>query len=131
MSSSAKGDHAKEQVDQQGDDPPSPPPYAYVKAVMLYWENSDAFSDHEEEARQLESVFKALDFETVVYHIPISNSQLDLHSFIAQQRVIVARREAIVRGSCLLIIHYTGRGDKDDDVHAVEGPQRRRAVWRA
>jgi len=107
--------------------------YAVVKAVIMYWENSDRLDDYVEEAGKVDSFFKGLNFETELYPIPKSNSQVEVRWFITQQQVLLTRRMSILGAPCLLIIHYGGHGDKDDDIHYTGpgGPQMRRAVWRA
>ncbi|KAF1992974.1 hypothetical protein P154DRAFT_591727 [Amniculicola lignicola CBS 123094] len=107
--------------------------YAAVKVVILYWENSDRLDDYVEEAGKVDSFFKGLNFETELYPIPKSNSQVEVRWFITKQQVLLTRRMSILGAPCLLIVHYGGHGDKDDDIHYTGsgGPQRRRAVWRA
>jgi hypothetical protein len=107
--------------------------YAAVKAVILYWENSDRLEDYVKEARKVESFFKELNFETELYPIPKNDSQIEVRGFITQQQVLLTRRMSTLGAPCLLIIHYGGHGDKDDDKHYTGpgGSQKRRAVWRA
>lgn len=107
--------------------------YAAVKALIIYWENSENLNKYVEEARKVDSFFKSLNFETEMYPIPKTNSQVEVRGFITQQQLSLARRMTTLGAPCLLIIHYGGHGDKDDEVNRTGrgGPQRRRAVWRA
>ena len=118
-------------VAKQDEDPASESRYGYVKAVMLYWEDSLRLEDYSSEFKQLEEFFKSLEFETEVYRIPMSDSQFKLHHFIAQQRELLARKQVTLRAPCLLIIHYGGHGGSDDDKYAPDGFQQRGAVWLA
>jgi hypothetical protein len=107
--------------------------YAAVKAVILYWEESDMLGAYVGEAKMVETFFQKQNFETELYPIPTKNSQTEVCSFIAHQNKDLARRMDVLDAPCLLIIHYGGHGDKDDDIH-YDGPggrQKRRAVWRA
>ncbi|KAL1796259.1 hypothetical protein ACET3X_004799 [Alternaria dauci] len=108
--------------------------YAAVRAVILHWEDSDRLEDYVREAEMVESFFKeGLKFDTQVWAIPSNHSQIEMRKFVMDQQALLVRRMALLDAPCLLIIHYGGHGDKDDDIHYTGpgGPQQRRAVWRA
>jgi hypothetical protein len=129
----AKDDGSKEYLAQRiGKDVPLVR-YAAVKAVIMYWQRSDNVKGYFDEAVKVQQFFKKQNFETDLYAIPMINSQDEVNYFIAQEQVFLARRRNVLSAPCLLIIHYGGHGDKDDDIHhdGPGGPQKRRAVWRA
>lgn len=107
--------------------------YAVVRVVALYWQDSDRLEDYVREARMVESFFNGLKFDTQVWAIPGKDSQIEMCRFIAEQQLFLSRQMDLLKAPCLLIIHYGGHGDKDDDIHYTGpgGPQQRRAVWRA
>lgn len=111
--------------------------YAAVKAIILYWEDSDGFEEYAKEADELKDFFQGLQFDTELCKIPVlcgQDSELELHSFILEKQKQLRRRmRDLDEAPCLLIVHYGGHGDKDDDKHAtgIGGPQERRSVWRA
>jgi len=133
MQNLADDDENKEYLAQRVEKPVPLVRYAAVKALVLYWENSDRLSEYRGEARKVKSFFEKLNYETELYPIPDTNSQLAVHAFIAKQMVSLADSMSILGAPCLLIVHYGGHGDKDDDRHYAGpgGPQKRRAVWRA
>ncbi|KAI8941752.1 hypothetical protein NX059_002956 [Plenodomus lindquistii] len=133
MDPSAKDDENKGYLVQLIERPVHRERYAAVKALILYWENADRLEEYVNEARNVESFFKTLNFETEMYPIPEMDSQSEAHGFINQQQVLLTRRTRALGAPCLLIIHYGGHGDKDDDANYAGpgGPQKRRAVWRA
>jgi hypothetical protein len=107
--------------------------YAGVKALTIYWEESDKMEKYREEAEKLQALFQSLQYDTESYQIPTHDSQMKLLECIARYCNLLSDkwRKRKLEESYLLIIHYGGHGDKDDDKHAVDGPQQRRAVWRA
>jgi hypothetical protein len=107
--------------------------YAVVKALIIYWEESDKLEKYREEAIKLQELFQGLRYDTSFYQIPVQDSHMKLHGFIIDHcnKLSDQRQEKKHEAPYLLIIHYGGHGDKDDDKHAPDGPQQRRAVWRA
>jgi hypothetical protein len=127
---------AKQYLSQHLEKPVPLQRYAAVKALIIYWENSDGLVEYANEANNLGEFFQGLQFDTELYKIPVlggQDSELELKAFIIQQQASLTRRMRGLEAPCLLIIHYGGHGDKDDDKHAtgIGGPQERRAVWRA
>lgn len=106
------------------------PYYAHVKACLIYWKESKQIDEYKKEAQDLADLFGELGFTVMSYEIPPENSELELEYFITGQRMEINRMTSSDT-PCLLIIHYGGHGDKDDDKHSEHGPQERRAVWRA
>jgi hypothetical protein len=128
----AHDDDAKEYLAQRLEKPIGRRRYVNVKALILYWEESDKLEKYQEEAQQMEALFQSLHYETQLYQIRMDHSQLGLFRFIADY--CIALNACMREGpypSSLLIIHYGGHGDQDDDKHALDGPQERRAVWKA
>ena len=101
--------------------------YAYVKVLLLYWEASGPGAAEENIAFQNEGrelgEFLSTHFQYAVeeYAIPFEFSQLSLQRRVAEE-VIMASRSAQAGQKALLIIHYGGHGDEDED------PERR-SVW--
>ena len=133
MDLEANNEAAKNYLGRLIGDPVPRVRYAAVKVVVLHWENSDRLEDYVTEARKVTSFFKGLNFEAEIWPIPEMNSETELHGFITEQRVLLTRKKTLLKAPCLLIIHYGGHGDKDDDSNYTGpgGPQQRRAVWRA
>jgi hypothetical protein len=107
--------------------------YAAVRVLILYWENADRLDDYVKEAKNVDSFFRSINYETEMYPIPQTDSQVEVRGFITNQQVLLTRRMRSLGAPCLLVIHYGGHGDKDDDANysGPGGPQQRRAVWRA
>jgi hypothetical protein len=105
--------------------------HSYVKALILYWDESSDLvnSSFREEGRSLGQFLEAqfnYDFEE--FAIPKLMSQLRLQHFIVSQLVQARKAAKPNEGMPLLIIHYGGHGDPNDDLHKG---QERRAVWTA
>jgi hypothetical protein len=129
----AHDDTAKDYLAQHLERPLGHSEYTEVQALIIYWQESDKLEAYEEEAGKLQELFRVLQYDTEVYKIPVQDSQLNLSEVILRH---CNRLSGQLRGSehdpsSLLIIHYGGHGDKDDDKHATDGRQERRAVWRA
>jgi hypothetical protein len=62
------------------------------------------------------------------FAIPTSQSYLQLHNFVTQSMSHVTKFAEEKRGAPLLIIHYGGHGDQDDD--KTKGEEKR-SVWAA
>ena len=98
--------------------------YDYVKVLLLFWAGSTKENlEFRDEGRRLGKFFsEEFDFSVEEFPIPFAFSQLALQSRITDE-VIAASTVAQARGEpSLLIIHYGGHGDEDED------PERR-AVW--
>ena len=94
--------------------------YKRVSVLMIYWEESD-HDGFEEEARSLGKVFSdELHFEVDYYAIPSKQSHIKL-----DMRINSLLDECGHRGH-LIIIHYGGHGDPNDD----DGEEKL-AVWAA
>ncbi|KAI4712917.1 hypothetical protein J4E89_001895 [Alternaria sp. Ai002NY15] len=135
MQTFANDEKTRDYLAQHVEKPVSPVRYAAVKALILYWENSDKPSEYHEEARNVECFFRKMKYETELYPIPDIGSQLAVNAFIAKHahQLSLANGISSLGAPCLLIVHYGGHGDKNDDRHFTGpgGPQKRRAVWRA
>jgi hypothetical protein len=105
--------------------------YAAIKVLIIYWEQSNQFAEYEAEAAKLEAFFRDLSFITERYLIPSTASHVSLHAKISQCRLELVLLSLRLDAPCLLIVHYGGHGDKDDDKHDPSRPQERRSVWRA
>jgi len=121
-------------------EPPEPPEasksleplqYVYVMAVILYWEDSDRVQAHIKEAQEMESVFRSLDYRTEIHPIPMIVSHDDVHNLIIREKQSVVDIAGTLGGSGLLIIHYSGHGDKGDDNYSVgfEDSRIPRVIW--
>ncbi|RAH47764.1 uncharacterized protein BO95DRAFT_512912 [Aspergillus brunneoviolaceus CBS 621.78] len=101
--------------------------YAAVKALIIYWEESDP--GFEEEGRALAQLFQSsFEYDVDIFPIPSSHSYLRLHNFITQSLLAVTSDAESRKGAPLLIIHYGGHGDRNDDRH---GGEERQSVWAA
>jgi len=106
--------------------------YACVKAVMLYWEDSNSLRDHAMEAKKMEVVFRCLGYETEIHIIPVVDSHDDVLELIKRQQQSLSLYARYPRGSCLLIIHYSGYGDSGTGYDEAEPHtfSLQRMVWR-
>jgi hypothetical protein len=103
--------------------------YEYVKAVILFWEESDKPDAYRKEAESLGSLFQdEFRFDVEYYPIPIEEAHTSVLGFINDHVKTLNIRMKKTGSPCLLIIHYGGHGDPDDDKR--QG-QERRSVWRA
>jgi hypothetical protein len=110
----------------------SPSEYAYVKAVLLYWEEAYGSEGHAEEAESLGSFFRDLGYETTMYRIPFEDSQLKVNHRIVEEHIILAHKIRDLGAPCLLIIYYTGNAIEFVDRHYTgPGSHRRRTEWKA
>lgn len=102
--------------------------YEKIHALVLYWQ--DGHPSYRIEAQLVTRLLRD-DFQyfVVEFPIPSSNSYAELMQLISRTLIDIGASTATQRlSSSLLIIHYGGHGDKDDDRHAG---QERRAVWAA
>ena len=96
--------------------------YPEVYVLLIYWHDA-GFSGFKEEADALEELFTT-DFNyprdhITRFEIPLNKSQIALE--IAILSFLLNKRQ-----DSLLIIHYGGHGDADDD---NDSQKPRRAVW--
>lgn len=92
-----------------------------VEALMLYWEDGD--EDFKKEARSVQQVWEDV-FHFTVTHYPIPSN----NSYFALFATLCNHISSLGDGSSLLIIHYGGHGDADDDKSLG---QECRSVWAA
>ncbi|KAF4629756.1 hypothetical protein G7Y89_g8388 [Cudoniella acicularis] len=103
--------------------------YVCVKVLILYWEEGD--EGFKREGRDLGRILEdkeTFNFEVEEFAIPTSKSYLQLHNFITTSLLSVSDYADNKRGASLLIIHYGGHGDRNDDKHNGE---EKRSVWAA
>jgi hypothetical protein len=103
--------------------------YVCVKVLILYWDFGD--EGFKTEGRALGRVFadkETFNFAVEEFSIPRSNSYLQLHNFITKSLLSLSSYADEKRGASLLIIHYGGHGDRNDDKHKGE---EKRSVWAA
>ena len=95
--------------------------YKSIWVLVLYWE--DCHAKFKDEARAIGELF-ALEFNYNVeyYQIPARQSQLQLDQKIGQ--ILLQHGDP----DSLIIIHYGGHGDRDNDTR--QG-RYRRSVWAA
>lgn len=102
--------------------------YEKTSALVLYWQ--DGHKSYRDEARLVTRLLQEdLQYPVVEFPIPSSNSYAELMQLITRTLIDIGATSATQKSSSsLLIIHYGGHGDKDDDRHAG---QERRSVWAA
>ncbi|TVY84252.1 hypothetical protein LSUE1_G001353 [Lachnellula suecica] len=103
--------------------------YACVKVLILYWVGGDP--GFEVEGRELGQLFadkETFNFAVEEFAIPRSNSCLELKQSIIRSILDLSSYADEKRGASLLIIHYGGHGDQNDDKHKGE---EQRSVWAA
>jgi hypothetical protein len=101
--------------------------YACVKVLTIYWK--DGHDGFKEEARELGEMFRdEFQYSVEEFSIPSSRSLLHLSNFITQSLLYVTSIAEAKEASSLLIIHYGGHGDMNDDRDKGE---ERRSVWTA
>lgn len=101
--------------------------YAIVQVLIVYWEEGDEGFRTEGEA--LGTLFKnTFHYDVLAFPIPTARSQQRLQHFV--QDLIFKLEESAFKHdeSVLLIIHYGGHGDPNDDRKAGE---LRQSVWAA
>ena len=101
--------------------------YSYAKVLILYWQ--DGHEDFRKEGQELGQMFRdSFQYAVEEFAIPTSQSYLQLHNFVTQSMLHVTKSAEEKGGAPLLIIHYGGHGDQDDDVSKGE---EKRSVWAA
>ncbi|CAG8953482.1 hypothetical protein HYFRA_00010232 [Hymenoscyphus fraxineus] len=101
--------------------------YVSIKVLILYWcEGDEGFkTEGREFGLLLQDTFQ---YAIEEFAIPSSQSELHLRGVVNRILLELATTSEEKNASSLLIIHYGGHGDKNDDRHAGE---ERRAVWAA
>lgn len=97
---------------------------------MLYWEDSDSLRDHVIEAGEMDLVFRSLNFETEIHPIPNTDSHYNVEEFLIRQQLSLSLDKRYFDLPRLLIIHYSGHGDRGDDKYIIDDSQNERVVWR-
>ena len=101
--------------------------YSAVKVIVLYW--ADGSKDFREEGQLLGEFFaKSFNYDVDEFPIPSTTSYLNLHNFVTKSLLNVIKAAKEKRGLALLIIHYGGHGDQNDDRRRGE---EERSVWAA
>lgn len=100
--------------------------YAAVKALVVYWEDGE--DGFKEEAQKMKALFEdVFHYSVIEFAIPSKSAKINYYSLL--QAVSGALCEDGNReGPSLLVIHYGGHGDSDNDKHNGE---ERRSVWAA
>ena len=95
--------------------------YVSGSLLSLYWQEADN-PGYKDESDKVVQFFGSMGFNTAVYPIPSENSHIELLS-----RIINLIKSQGKPG-CLVVIHYGGHGDADND----RGMDREaEAVWAA
>jgi hypothetical protein len=98
--------------------------YKTVIVLLLYWKDTDL--DFKSEADQLEHLFrKRFKYEVVRFEIPSENSGGALNDEIGKVTRIFSTRRS------LIIIHYGGHGDPDEDRLKGQAYPPQKCVWAA
>ena len=95
--------------------------YIRGSLLSLYWQQAD-HAGYKDESDKVIRFFASMGFQSAVYPIPSENSHIELLS-----RIIDLIKSQGKPG-CLIVIHYGGHGDADND----RGMDRElQAVWAA
>ena len=89
--------------------------------LSLYWQEADG-AGYQDESDKVVQIFASMGFDTAVYPIPSENSHIELLS-----RIIHLIKSQGKPGY-LVVIHYGGHGDADNDRGMDRESQ---AVWAA
>ena len=101
--------------------------YTAVKVLILYWEHGN--EGFRKEGQSLGTLFsKRFQYNVEEFSIPSEESYLNLHNFVITSLLNVAKVAKESRGLPLLILHYGGHGDQNDD--KLKGEEKR-SVWAA
>lgn len=96
--------------------------YSKVEALVLCWEEGE--DDFKREAVHVENLLQdVFNFPTEIFAIPSENSQWAVLHAVTGKLCSVQGK-----GPSLLVLHYGGHGDADDDKHSG---QEKRSVWAA
>jgi hypothetical protein len=101
--------------------------YSAVKVLILYW--CDGQDDFRNEGQKLGKLFAtSFNYDVEEFSIPSTNSYLSLHNVVIKRLLDVIKSSKEKRGLPLLIIHYGGHGEQNDDRRKGE---ERRSVFAA
>ncbi|KAI8625883.1 hypothetical protein F5Y19DRAFT_240196 [Xylariaceae sp. FL1651] len=101
--------------------------YESVKVIVLYWE--DGHQGYQDEGRAVAETFKAaFQYSTEEFAIPSSNSYAHVLGLMTRVLLELGTATEKTKAASLLIVHYGGHGDRDDNKH--QG-QEKRSVWAA
>ncbi|KAJ2992671.1 hypothetical protein NUW58_g2092 [Xylaria curta] len=101
--------------------------YASVKVLALYWQ--DGHQGYKNEAQAVVDLFRhSFQYSAEEFAIPSSNSYNHVLGLMTNRLLELGEAAANARAASLLIIHYGGHGDRDNDKH--QG-QEKRSVWAA
>ncbi|KAL2048907.1 hypothetical protein ABVK25_010859 [Lepraria finkii] len=89
--------------------------------LSLYWQQADN-AGYKDESDKVVQFFGSMGFDTAVYPIPSENSHIELLSRI------ISLIKSQGKPGCLVVIHYGGHGDADNDRGMDREAQ---AVWAA
>ena len=95
--------------------------YIGASLLSLYWQQADD-AGYKDESQKVVHFFESMGFHTAMYPIPSENSHVELLSRIVD--LIKTRGKP----GCLIVIHYGGHGDADNDRGMDREAQ---AVWAA
>lgn len=95
--------------------------YTCGSILSLYWQEADD-AGYRDESDKVVQFFGSMGFDTAVYPIPSENSHIELLT-----RIINLIKSQGKPG-CLVVIHYGGHGDADNDRGMDRESQ---AVWAA
>jgi hypothetical protein len=102
--------------------------YAHVKVLILYWEEGDHPGFQAEGLQFGELLRTTLNYDVENFSIPSRSSQLRLDSLISNAILEAEDQARSSKAASLLIIHYGGHGDRNDDRQSGE---EKRSVWAA
>ncbi|RYN88631.1 hypothetical protein AA0120_g7206 [Alternaria tenuissima] len=117
---------------QKTADPVSQPPYAYVKALLLFRKDVDTSKYPYLEILKLMKLFKSLNFEMKSYLISTNDDPQEVYDIVMDEQISITQKTRALGAPCLLIIYYAEDTDKDDGKHYAEPgePQPLSALWR-
>ena len=95
--------------------------YVAGSMLSLYWQEADN-AGYKDESDKVVQFFSSMGFDTAIYPIPSDNSHIELLSRI------ISLIKSHGKPGCLVVIHYGGHGDADNDRGMDREAQ---AVWAA
>ncbi|KAF2662016.1 hypothetical protein K491DRAFT_673538 [Lophiostoma macrostomum CBS 122681] len=124
MSTSVVTKHDFNDAFERRFDPTSPFVYKTVFVLLLYWQEADY--DFKSEADRLELLFgEKFHYDVERFAIPSEDSATALNDEIYRVR------RQYSKPNSLIIIHYGGHGDKDDERKDEDVSSPRKSVWAA
>lgn len=101
--------------------------YRSVRVLILYW--LEGVTGFRQEGHELGRTFQqSFQYDVQEFAIPSLQSYLHLHNCVNQTVLTLCKESEAHRGYSLLIIHYGGHGDQNDDSSIGE---EKRSVWAA